>query len=29
VAEQARPLVDFIIANFSTHQDAEPLTPLP
>src|SRR5690554_6012781 len=29
VAEQARPLVDFIIANFSTQQDAQPLTPLP
>jgi hypothetical protein len=29
VAEQARPLVDFIIANFSTQQDAEPVTPLP
>jgi hypothetical protein len=24
-AEQARPLVDFIIANFSTKQDAQPL----
>jgi hypothetical protein len=29
VAGQARPLVDFIIANFSTQQDAEPIAPLP
>lgn len=26
-AEQSRPLVDFIIANFSTHQDAQPVAP--
>jgi len=26
-AEQARPLVDFIIANFSTEQDAQPIAP--
>lgn len=29
VAAQARPLVDFIIANFSTRQDAQPVTALP
>lgn len=27
-AEQARPLVDYIIANFSTKQDAQPITTL-
>jgi hypothetical protein len=28
MAEQVRPLVDFIIANFSTRQDAQPVTSL-
>lgn len=29
VAETARPIVDAIIANFSTRQDAQPVTPTP
>lgn len=29
VADTARPIVDSIIANFSTQQDAEPVTPMP
>ena len=29
VAEQARPIVDSIIANFSTKQDAQPIAPVP
>ncbi|HEV7344581.1 MAG TPA: hypothetical protein VGN60_03000 [Devosia sp.] len=29
VAEQARPIVDAIIANFSTRQNAEPVAPFP
>lgn len=28
-AEQARPVIDFILANFSTRQDAQPISTLP
>ena len=29
VAAEARPIVDSIIANFSTKQDAQPVAPMP